>query len=241
MLIEICAYSLSDVLAAQAAGAHRIELCADASVGGITPSAGIIQTARELLQIALFVMIRPRGGDFVYSDTEFAAMKRDIEFCRKLKVDGVVLGLLDSEHNVDRLRTTELVAAARPMESTFHRAFDLTADPAQALEDVIASGCSRILTSGHRPTAIEGATDIAKLLVAANGRITIMPGSGVRSTKLADLARTTGATEFHSSARAVASTAKASNTIEQGFGQLHPIDAEEVQRLRQVADSLNQG
>jgi copper homeostasis protein CutC len=154
MLIEICAYCLADALAAQAAGAHRIELCADASVGGITPSAGIIQTARELLQIALFVMIRPRGGDFVYSDTEFAAMKRDIEFCRKLKVDGVVLGLLDSEHNVDRLRTTELVAAARPMESTFHRAFDLTADPAQALEDVIASGCSRILTSGHRPSKV---------------------------------------------------------------------------------------
>ena len=240
-LLEICTYSLADALTAQAAGADRIELCADAFVGGITPSAGIIQTARELLHIALFVMIRPRGGDFVYSDTEFAAMKRDIEFCRNLKVDGVVLGLLDPEHNVDRPRTAELVTAARPMATTFHRAFDLTTDPMQALEEVIATGCSRILTSGHRPTAIEGAVEIAKLNTAANGRITIMPGSGVRSTKLADLARTTAATEFHSSARAVASTAKASNTIEQGFGQLHPIDAEEVQRLRQVADSLHNG
>ena len=237
-LIEICAYSLADALTAQSAGADRIELCADASVGGITPSAGIIQTARELLSIPLFVMIRPRGGDFVYSDSEFAAMTRDIEFCRNLKVDGVVLGMLDSQHNVDRARTAELVAAARPMETTFHRAFDLTADPAQALEDVIAAGCSRILTSGHRPTAIEGAVEIAKLITAANGRITVMPGSGVRSTKLADLARHTGATEFHSSARAVAATAKASNTIEQTFGELHPIDADEVQRLRQVADSL---
>jgi copper homeostasis protein len=239
--IEICAYSLSDSLAAQAAGADRIELCADSSVGGITPSAGIIQTARELLQIQLFVMIRPRGGDFVYSDTELAAMKCDIEFCRNLKVDGVVLGLLDSEHKVDRERTAELVAVARPLEVTFHRAFDLTADPAQALEDVIATGCSRILTSGHRPTAIEGATDIAKLIVAANGRITIMPGSGVRSTKLADLARTTGATEFHSSARAITSTAKVPNTIEQTFGQVEHVDAEEVQRLREVADSLHAG
>jgi copper homeostasis protein len=241
-VIEICAYSLADALAAQAAGADRIELCADASVGGITPSAGIIQTARELLHISLFVMIRPRGGDFVYSDAELAAMKRDIEFCRKLKIDGIVLGLLDSEHNIDRARTTELVAAARPMETTFHRAFDLTTDPGQALEEVISAGCSRILTSGHRPTAIEGATDIAKLLAAADGRITIMPGSGIRSTKLADLARTTGATEFHSSARAVAtSLAKASNTIEESFGHLVPIDAEEVQRLRQVADSLHNG
>src|SRR6185369_1894783 len=128
------------------------------------------------------------------------------------------------------------------METTFHRAFDLTTDPSQALEDVIATGCTRILTSGHRPTAIEGATEIAKLITAANGRITIMPGSGIRSTKLADLARTTGATEFHSSARAVAtSLAKASNTIEESFGHLVPIDAEEVQRLRQVADSLHNG
>jgi copper homeostasis protein len=237
-LLEICAFSLSDALAAQTAGADRIELCADASAGGTTPSAGIIQTSRELLHIPIFVMIRPRGGDFVYSDEEFAAMKRDIEFCRKLKIAGVVLGVLDLEHNVDRLRTAELVAAALPMETTFHRAFDITTDPTQALEDVIAAGCTRILTSGHRPTAIEGAVEIAKLISAANGRIAIMPGSGVRSTKLADLSRTTGATEFHSSARAVASTAKASNTIEQGFGQLHPIDAEEVQRLRQVADTL---
>jgi copper homeostasis protein len=237
-LIEICAYTLADALSAQAAGADRIELCADASVGGITPSAGIIQTARELLHIPLFVMIRPRGGDFVYSETEFAAIKSDIDFCRKLKIDGIVLGLLDAEHHIDLARTAELVAAARPMEATFHRAFDLATDPPQALEDVITTGCTRILTSGHRPTAIEGATEIAKLITAASGRITIMPGSGIRSTKLADLARTTGASEFHSSARAVASTAKVANTIEQTFGQLHPIDAEEVQRLREVADSI---
>ena len=240
-LIEICAYSLDAALAAQDAGADRIELCADPSVGGITPSAGIIQTARELLRIKLFVMIRPRGGNFVYSATELDAMKADIAFCRKLKVDGVVLGVLDEHDAVNREVTAALVAAAKPMEVTFHRAFDLTPDPAQALEDVIAAGCTRILTSGHRPTAIEGAADIAKLITAAAGRISIMPGSGVRSTKLVDLARTTNATEFHSSARALAATATSvavPNAIAQGFGNPQLIDAAEVQQLRQVADSL---
>jgi copper homeostasis protein len=239
-LIEICAYSIEAALAAQAAGADRIELCADASVGGITPSAGIIQTARELLHIPVFVMIRPRGGNFIYTETELASMKNDIAFCREHRIDGVVLGILDEQNNVDRETTAALVAAARPMEVTFHRAFDLTPDPIQALEGIIAAGCTRILTSGHRPTAIEGATDIAKLITAADGRITIMPGSGIRSTKLADLARTTGATEFHSSARALAVTVSTntSNAIAESFGHPQLIDPAEVQQLCQVADSI---
>jgi copper homeostasis protein len=240
-LIEICAYSLDSALAAEQAGANRIELCADPAVGGITPSAGNIEAAREHLRIPVMVMIRPRGGSFVYSDVEFEAMKSDIAFCRKLKVEGVVLGVLDDQNNIDHGRTAELVAAARPLNVTFHRAFDLTPDPIQALETVIAAGCTRVLTSGHRPTAVEGAADIAKLITAADRRIIIMPGSGVRSTKLADLARITGAHEFHSSARSVAATPTSAppNTIAQGFGEAPQIDTSEVERLREAADALD--
>jgi copper homeostasis protein len=159
----------------------------------------MIKVAREKLIIRLHVIIRPRGGDFIYSEDEFNIMKRDIEICKQLKVDGVVLGLLNSDGSVDIKRTKELVDLAQPMSVTFHRAFDCASDPVKSLEDSIHCGCHRILTSGLEPTAVEGAATISKLIEHSKNRIIIMPGGGVRSENIRELFRT-GANEFHSSA-----------------------------------------
>ena len=234
MLLEISAYSLDDAIRAETAGAHRIELCADAATGGVTPSLGTIQTAREHLRIPLFVIIRPRPGSFVYSDAEFASMRRDIEICKSLKVDGVALGLLSSSNEIDVERTSQLVEAARPMQVTFHRAFDLTPDPSRALQNVIATGCSRLLTSGHHSTALEGANEIAQLVTTASGRIFIMPGGGIRSTNIARIAKQTGAKEFHSSAR---TSANRPSGIAQAFAEPQRLDEDEIKALRHIAAS----
>jgi len=201
MLLEICAFNLPAALAAQRAGADRIEFCVGPEEGGVTPSAGLIRGARELLEIPLYVIIRPREGDFLYSDEEFTVMLRDVEQCRGLGCDGVVVGMLLADGRVDRMRCGRLVEAAYPMGVTFHRAFDRSADPFEALETIIGIGCERILTSGQRPVAMEGAQLLRELVRAADERIVIMPGSGVRSGNIAELAAKTGAVEFHTSAR----------------------------------------
>ncbi|HEX5024950.1 MAG TPA: copper homeostasis protein CutC, partial [Agriterribacter sp.] len=188
-------------LLAQQSGARRIELCDNPAEGGTTPGYGMIKTAREKTSLHLYPIIRPRGGDFLYSDEEFEIMKKDVSLCKEVGCDGVVIGLLQSDGSVDRRRTTLLAEAAYPLGVTFHRAFDRAANPFEALEDVIACGCERILTSGLKPSAIEGAETIAQLIRQANERISIMPGSGVRSDNIAALAGQTLATEFHSSAR----------------------------------------
>lgn len=156
MEIEVCAYSLESCLAAQEAGADRVELCAGMYDGGTTPPAGMLRLARELLNIELYVMIRPRGGDFVYSELEYRQMKEDLAFAKSCGADGVVIGLLDENGGVDVARTSELVEMAAPLKVTFHRAFDMAADYRRAFEEVIRSGCYRILTSGQRNTAPEG-------------------------------------------------------------------------------------
>jgi copper homeostasis protein len=199
--LEVCCYSAESALIAQAAGADRIELCADASVGGTTPSYAAIELASTKLNIPLHVIIRPRGGDFLYSADEFTIMQRDIEICKKLKCDGVVIGILTAEGFVDVGRTRTLVQMAKPMSVTFHRAFDMTNDASEALEVVIASGCDRLLTSGHHNTATEGRDELKQLIAQAAGRIIVMPGAGVRAANIIELARHTGAMEFHSSAR----------------------------------------
>jgi copper homeostasis protein len=186
---ELCAYSIESVATAAREGATRVELCSSPLEGGTTPSAATIAVARVVtshyaaaqgnLPVELSVMIRPRGGDFLYSDIEFQLMKHDIVFARESGADGVVFGVLTPEGDVDVERTRELVMAAHPMECTFHRAFDVTRDPLRALEEVIATGCRRILTSGRQATAIEGADTIHRLVKAAAGRIEIMAGSGV--------------------------------------------------------------
>jgi copper homeostasis protein len=201
MKLEICIDSVESAIAAERGGAWRVELCADLLEGGITPSAGMIASARSHISIQLFVMIRPRGGDFCYSDFEFEVMQKEIEHARSLGADGIVLGILDHEARIDGDRTRQLVELAMPLPVTFHRAIDMTPDLPSALEDVIATGASRILTSGGAPDVTTGMSQIAQMVRTAKGRIAIMPGGGVSPENIADLVEATGATEFHSSAR----------------------------------------
>ncbi|HEU5290447.1 MAG TPA: copper homeostasis protein CutC [Cyclobacteriaceae bacterium] len=201
MIIEIVVFNIESAIQAQVGGANRIELCDNPSEGGTTPSVGVIEQAKKNLSINVFVMVRPRGGDFCYSDHEFGAMKRDIEVCKQLKVDGVVFGILTSDGRIDMERNKELIELARPMKVTCHRAFDMTRDPLRALEDCISVGFDRILTSGQKPQAIQGIDLITQLNQQANGRIVIMPGSGVNEENIATLVSKTGVKEIHFSAR----------------------------------------
>ncbi|NUO73935.1 MAG: copper homeostasis protein CutC [Frateuria sp.] len=200
-LLEVAANSVASALAAQEGGAGRVELCAALELGGVTPSYAEIATARDKLAIPLYVLVRPRGGDFLYNDFECEVMLRDIETCVALGCEGVVLGVLDAQGRVDPARCRPLVAAAGPLGVTFHRAFDMVHDQAQALEAVVALGCERVLTSGAQASAVDGAERIRALLAQAAGRVTIMPGAGVHARNLAALARATGANEFHASAK----------------------------------------
>lgn len=199
MLVEIACFNLQSCLIAQKAGANRIELCENYAVGGITPSENLIIEARQQLQIDLFVMIRPRKGHFNYSEEEFRQMKEQIQFCKQNNCNGVVFGILNGENKVDKIRCKELIELAKPMQCTFHRAFDEIENSEQALEDIIECGFSRILTSGKQKMAIEGISLITLLIQKVKNRINIMPGGGIRSSNLSQL-KTTGATEFHSAA-----------------------------------------
>ena len=190
MIIEVCAYSLQSCLTAQAAGARRIELCGGLAEGGTTPSAGLIQLAQQHLTVSLFIMIRPRGGDFLYTDAELSVMMADIENAKKMGADGVVLGVLRADGTVDDDRTAQLVDLAHPLPVTFHRAFDMTRNPLEALESVIRTGAVRILTSGQQPTAEAGLPVLRQLVKQAAGRIEIMAGAGVNSTNAGALIAT---------------------------------------------------
>lgn len=201
MKLEVIAFDIESCINIQQSGAHRIELCDNPMEGGTTPSYGFIKAAREKVSINLFPIIRPRGGDFLYSKEEVEIMKDDIRKCKELGCDGVVIGLLKADGSIDTDLTKTLVEIAMPMQVTFHRAFDRAKDWEQALENVITCGCSRILTSGMQPNVIKGMERLRNLVVKANGRITIMPGSGVRSDNIQKLIQETGATEYHTSAR----------------------------------------
>lgn len=199
--LEVIGFNIESCILAQAAGADRIELCDNPGEGGTTPSYGFIQATRKNLQIGLYPIIRPRGGDFLYSDAEFEIMKADVKICKELGCDGVVIGILNADGTVDKERCKELTALAYPLGVTFHRAFDRVKDATQALEDIIEIGCERILTSGLVPNALDGAQTLATLIKQADERIIIMPGSGVRADNIIELAKITGAVEFHTSAR----------------------------------------
>jgi len=201
LTLETIAFNIESCKHAQKAGAHRIELCDNPGEGGTTPSYGFIKAARKILKIDLFPIIRPRGGDFFYFHEEFEIMKTDIQVCKDLGCDGVVFGILNDDATIDKVRCKILLQLAYPMSVTFHRAFDRVTDPSQALEDVIECGFERILTAGFYPTAMEGTDNLKKLIQVADERIIIMPGSGVRSSNIGELAKTTSAIEFHSSAR----------------------------------------
>jgi len=200
-MLEIAANSVASALAAQDGGAGRVELCTALELGGLTPSHAQIALVRERLRIPLYVLIRPRAGDFLYSDLECEAMQRDIETCVALGCDGVVLGMLDADGKVDVPRCRTLIGAAGALGITFHRAFDLSHDPSRALEDIIALGCERVLTSGAQPSAVEGAALIRTLVAQAGDRLTVMPGAGITAANIAALAEATGAHEFHASAK----------------------------------------
>jgi copper homeostasis protein len=238
MELEVIAFDLLSCRIAQENGANRIELCANPHEGGTTPSYGMIATARQCATIQLFPIIRPRGGDFRYTQAEFDSMVTDIGQCAQLGCDGVVIGMLRKDGSVDVDRCAELVGHAGDMQVTFHRAFDRVNDPITALEEIIDLGCSRILTSGLRPNVDLGKTMLRTLVQAAGNRIAIMPGSGVRVGNIGELARFTGARAFHSSARTVhASSMEYTNPAMAEELNSVSIDPAEVSELRRILDA----
>jgi copper homeostasis protein len=197
MLIEACVETVASAMAAERGGAGRLELCASLCDAGTTPSAGTIAAVKARVAIPVFVIVRPRGGGFVYSDSELDVMRRDIEAARRLGADGLVIGTLGGDGRVDKRRTRTLVDEAGGLPVTFHRAFDFTPDQGDALEVLIACGVQRVLTSGGAATAIEGAGRIAALVAQAAGRIGVVAGGGIREESVQDLVRRSGVTEIH--------------------------------------------
>jgi copper homeostasis protein len=197
VLIEICVDSVASAVAAERGGADRVELCSDLLEGGLTPSTGLMAAVRSRISIGLQIMIRPRAGDFCYDGEEIEVMHRDIKVARDLGADGIVLGILTPEGTVDVRRTRQLVELAPPLNATFHRAFDMSADLSMALEDVCATGAGRLLTSGGEQTCSEGSTTIAHLVKKARGRIIVMAGGGIRCGDAASLIERTGVSEIH--------------------------------------------
>ena len=239
--IEICAGSLRSALNAQQGGAYRVELCDNLKEGGTTPSFGTLLLARKNLSIKLYPIIRPRGGDFCYKDLEFEVMKADIEQCRNLGCDGVVFGILKKDGSVDADRCLQLKKVAGSLGTTFHRAFDRCKDPFLALEQIIEMGFERILTSGQEISAVKGALLISRLIEKANGRISIMPGAGVRPDNLKELIDRTGATEFHSTAKGMVKSEMLFTEVRTGSFEeeflMEQTDAAVVRSLVKIANN----
>ena len=200
-IIEIATADFATTKSAVDGGADRIELCANLAEGGTTASYATIKKCREAFAVSLFPIIRPRGGDFLYTKDEFEIMLQDVRLCKQLGCDGVVIGLLNMDGSIDVARTAQLVEAAYPLGVTIHRAFDRCREPFEAMEQLIDMGCERILTSGQQPSVADGVELVAELNKKADGRIIIMPGSGVRKENIKMLAERTGCMEFHSSLR----------------------------------------
>jgi copper homeostasis protein len=201
--LEVCVDSLESAIDAQIAGADRIELCGNLCEGGTTPSYGTIVSVRNNLNIDLYVIIRPRGSDFLYTDPEFDIMRRDIDACGEAGANGVVLGLLTQDGSIDIERTSKLIEYSRPMKVTFHRAFDMCKDPVKGLEDIILTGAERVLTSGQEYDISEGSVLIGRLVKQADNRINVMPGGGINESNILNIARITGAVEFHLAGRKI--------------------------------------
>jgi len=238
--LEIAAASLNCALAAQHGGANRVELCQALELGGLTPSYATLALARERLNIALYVLIRPRAGDFRYDQAETETMLRDIEHCVRLGCDGVVIGALDAWGHVDAPLCRTLIAAAGPLGVTFHRAFDAVQSQTQALETVIELGCERILTSGAAAGAPQALDTLAALMTQAANRISIMPGAGITANTLALLAHATGAREYHASAKTERISAmRFHNPALTGLAaNWLTCDVEQVRALRAILDGL---
>jgi copper homeostasis protein len=242
--IEICVDSVESSIAAELGGAHRIELCSALSEGGMTPSSGLIQTVREAVTLDLFVIIRPRGGNFTYSPKEFEVMRRDVRNAQSLGANGLVFGLLTSDGQVDRDRTRLLVEDARPLAVTFHRAFDACNDLDRALEEVISSGASRLLTSGGCSDAVSGMRRIARLREAAGNRIRIMAGGGVRTSNVAALVEGTGIRDVHTSLNSKGARPEiqaASRLPQIGIFDPFIVTEEDVRSFKSAVDSISAG
>ncbi len=235
-ILEVCAYTFQSCLIAERAGAARVELCDNAAEGGTTPSYGVIRQVRDRLSIDLYPIIRPRGGNFFYHADEYAIIKEDIACCKELHCEGISIGVQNARGGIDTEGLKRIVEWAWPLKLTFNRAFDCTPDPFQALEDLIACGCARVLTSGQKSTAAEGSGLLKKLVQAAGDRIVIMPGAGIRSHNLLQLVESCQAREYHSSARIAAGNAPPPiNGLAGEFGEVAVADEEE---LRTMVDIL---
>jgi copper homeostasis protein len=244
MIVEVVCYSLESALAAQDAGANRIELCGGFPEGGTTPSFALIELVQRKLQIPVHVMIRPRGGDFLYSDTEFEVMMRDVEICKNLQVAGVVFGLLNPDGSLDISHCVDLIKHASPLNATLHRAFDRTPDPFMSLEDAVFCGFSRILTSGLEKTAIDGSELLKKLIEKAANRIVIMPGCGITDENILSLHNELHACEYHLSGKKLVPTKMLYNNVKINFNLNADEPSEytvhtDVERIRRVVELLN--
>ncbi|MGH0053679.1 MAG: copper homeostasis protein CutC [Sphaerochaetaceae bacterium] len=197
MKIEICLESIESVLAAQAGGADRVEFCADLFEGGTTPSLGAFKAARAHSSITMNVMVRPRGGDFCYSNLEFEAMKEDVRLFREAGANGIVFGILTPDGEIDMDRSRQLIELARPCSVTFHRAFDMSRDASRSLENLIKLGIDRVLTSGLEETVTEGLENLKNLIAQARERIIVMPGCGITERNFTRIQETLGAKEYH--------------------------------------------
>lgn len=245
MICEVVVYNIESALKAQEGGADRIELCDNPGEGGTTPSFGVIENVRQNVSMDVYVMIRPRGGDFFYSNYEFHAMKRDIYQCQRLSMDGIVFGILNTNGTIDKKRCKELIDKARPLKVTCHRAFDMTRDPFEALEDCIEAGFDRILTSGQKPKALDGVGLISELIKLANGRIAVMPGSGVNESTVEEIVTKSGAKEIHFSATLFRESGMTfRNQHISGMGsdegsefKLRTVDPERVRKIRQLGEN----
>lgn len=247
MQLEICVDSVESSIAAEQGGADRVELCSDLLEGGITPSAGLIAMVRRNIRIGVFVMIRPRGGDFCYAEAEFAVMQEDIRRVRDLGADGLVLGILNEDAMVDVARTTELVRLAEPLPVTFHRAIDMTPDPATALAAVVETGARRVLTSGGAARVPEALDMVARMVATAGERLAVMVGSGINPETIATVAEATGASEFHAALRTPSPSPVRHRKDDVAMGDIPDreylrfvVQEERVRALRAALESLPQ-
>ncbi|WP_240615313.1 copper homeostasis protein CutC [Pedobacter paludis] len=240
--LEVCANGYESALAAQNGGAKRVELCDNLAEGGTTPSYAQIALAKKNLSIEIWPIIRPRGGDFLYTDLEFELIKEDIKICKSLNCDGIVIGILKADGEIDKERCATLIELAKPLSISFHRAFDMSNNLEKSLEDLIELGIVRVLSSGGSSSAIKGAETLARLVLQAKGRISIMPGAGINENNLQQLIDKSGATEFHASAKEFVSSKMKFRNSESKMGNIddeYQYELSSVEKVRALVKIIN--